>query len=61
MFFPEDIAGKEFLKLEAVVELLKDNGEKDNLFAGFPIGATMQDGGKRKRSDVVYCIFYLGG
>ena len=51
MFFPEDIAGKGFLKLEAVVELLKDNEEKDNLFAGFPIGTTMQDGGKRKRSD----------
>jgi len=25
--------------------------EKDNLFADFPIGATIQDGGKRKRSD----------
>jgi len=24
--------------------------EKDNLFAIFPIGATMQDDGKRKRS-----------
>ena len=35
----------------SVVELLKDNKEKDNLFADFPIGATMQDGGKRKRSD----------
>ena len=53
MFFPEDIAGKGFLKLEAVVELLKDNKEKDNLFTGFPIGATIQDGGKRKRSDVI--------
>jgi len=50
MFFPEDIVGKGFLKLEAIVELLKDNEEKDNLFADFPIGATMQDGGKRKRS-----------
>jgi len=51
MFFPKDIAGKGFLKLEAVVELLKDNEEKDNLFTGFPIGTTIQDGGKRKRSD----------
>ena len=24
--------------------------EKENLFANFPIGATIQDGGKRKRS-----------
>jgi len=27
--------------------------EKDNLFADFPIGATIQDGGKRKRSDAL--------
>ena len=27
--------------------------EKMNLFAIFPIGATMQDGGKRKRSAVI--------
>jgi len=32
--------------------LLKFEKEKDNLFADFPIGATIQDGGKRKRSDV---------
>jgi len=31
--------------------LLKFKREKDNLFAEFPIGATIQDGGKRKRSD----------
>jgi len=30
--------------------LLKFEREKDNLFADFPIGATIQDGGKRKRS-----------
>jgi len=30
--------------------LLKDEEEKDNLFANFPIGATMQDGGKRKEA-----------
>jgi len=29
-------------------------GGKMNLFAVFPIGATIQDGGKRKRSDVTY-------
>ena len=33
-----------------MVEKLKVEG-KINLFAIFPIGATMQDGGKRKRSD----------
>jgi len=30
--------------------LLKFGRGKENLFAVFPIGATMQDGGKRKRS-----------
>ena len=33
-----------------IVEELKVEG-KMNLFTIFPIGATMQDGGKRKRSD----------
>jgi len=54
MFISEDIVGKRFLKLKAVVELLKGVEEKDNLFADFSIGATMQDGGKRKRSDDLY-------
>ena len=58
MFFPENIAGKGFLKLEAVIELLKDNEEKDNLFTDFPIGATMQDGGERKRSDDYSWSYY---
>jgi len=48
------IAGKGLLRKESVVELLKFEREKDNLFADFPIGATIQDGGKRKRS--VYCV-----
>ena len=52
MLDSEDIAGKRFLKFESVVELLKEEKEKGNLFADFPIGATIQDGGKRKRSDV---------
>jgi len=52
MFIPEDIVGKGLLKLETIVELLKGVEENDNLFADFPIGATMQDGGKRKRSDM---------
>ncbi len=51
MFISKDIVGKRFLILEAVVELLKGEVEKDNLFADFPIGATIQDGGKRKRSE----------
>ena len=51
MLDSEGIAGKELLNWDSVVELLKFEREKDNLFADFPIGATMQDGGKRKRSD----------
>ena len=51
MLDSEGIAGKRFLKFESVVELLKEEKEKGNLFADFPIGATIQDGGKRKRSD----------
>ena len=51
MLVSEGIVGKELLWRESVVELLKFGIEKENLFAGFPIGATMQDGGKRKRSD----------
>ena len=48
--FSVDIVGKTVLKDEAVLEMLKVCGKKDNLFANSPIGATMQDGGKRKRS-----------
>jgi len=47
-----DIVGKAVLKDEAVVEMLKVVEEKDNLFADSPIGATIQDGGKRKRSAI---------
>jgi len=50
MFISEDIVGKEFLKLADIVEELKEVEEKDNLFTEFPIDATIQDGGKRKRS-----------
>jgi len=46
MFISEDIAGKRF-----VVEELMFVEEKGNIFTDFPIGATIQDGGKRKRSD----------
>jgi len=49
--FSVDIVGKEVLKFEAVVEVLKIVEEKDNLFTNFPMGTTIQDGGKRKRSD----------
>ena len=42
-----------------VIEELKIE-ERMNLFAVFPIGATMQDGGKRKRSDgAVLFICYI--
>ena len=48
----EDIVGKRFESVGlVVVEELRV--EERNLFAIFPIGATIQDGGKRKRSDVI--------
>ena len=50
MFCSECIAGKGLLREESVVELLKFEKEKDNLFTNFPIGATIQDGGKRKEA-----------
>jgi len=50
MLISEGIAGKRFLKFGSIVELLKVEKENDTLFADFPIGATIQDGGKRKRS-----------
>ena len=46
--------GKRACKLRDVVVVLRVEG-KMNLFAIFPIGATMQDGGKRKRSDATDC------
>ena len=46
-----DIGGKgEVLRFESVLRELK-RVENENLFADFPIGTTMQDGGKRKRSN----------
>ena len=51
MLDSEGIAGKELLKRGSVVELLKFERERENLFADFPIGTTIQDGSKRKRSD----------
>ena len=51
MPFAEDIAGIVELLLRFIVEVLKEFEEKEDLFTIFPIGATMQDGGKRKRSD----------
>ena len=58
-FFCMDIVGKVVLKGEAVVEMLKVVEEKVNLFASSPIGATIQNDGKRKRSDVVMCLFIV--
>ena len=49
--FIQDIVGKEGLSFgELIVEGLKDE-ETKNLFIIFPIGTTMQDGSKRKRSE----------
>ena len=47
MSFAEDIVGIVELLLRFVVEMLKRFEEKEDLFAIFPIGATIQDGGKR--------------
>ena len=59
MFISKDIVSKRLLALEAGIELLKGEVEKDNLFTDFLIGATIQDGGKRKRSDAdCPCIPY---
>jgi len=41
VLFVKDIAGRGVLVLNAVVEVLKLVGEKENLFADFPIGTTM--------------------
>ena len=56
MFNSVDIVGNRFLRLESVVELLKIVEEKSGLFANFPVSATIQDGGKRKRSD--WCLLH---
>ena len=56
MFNSLDIVGNRFALLESVVELLKICSRKGGLFSNFPIGTTMQDGGKRKRGDDGYSI-----
>ena len=53
MFISESIAGKRF-----VVKELMFVEEKEIVFTDFPIGATIQDGGKRKRSDGYMSIHY---
>ena len=45
--------GKKVCKLRDMIVVLKVEGEM-NLFTVFPIGTIMQDGSKRKRSDVYY-------
>ena len=50
MFLSKDIVGKVGWSSKAIDELLKNEEEKDNLFANFPIGTTMQNGGKRKEA-----------
>jgi len=50
MQFEDSIVGKtNSCELDIIEELKVE--ERKNLFAVFPIGTTMQDGGKRKRSD----------
>jgi len=54
MFISEGIVGKRF-----VVEELMFDEEKGIVFADFPIGATIQDSGKRKRSELVIYLFIV--
>ena len=49
----EDIVGKRFESVELVIIEELKVGER-NLFAIFPIGATIQDGGKRKEAIDIY-------
>ena len=53
----EDIVGKRFESVELVV-VKELKVEERNLFAIFPIGATIQDGGKRKEAMVI-CFFII--
>ena len=59
MSFAVDIAGKKVLTLNAVVEKLKFVEEKGSIFTNFPIDVTIQDGGKRKRSNGTHWNDYL--
>jgi len=61
MFNYLDIVGNRFARLESVVELLKIVVEKSGLFADFPIGTTIQDGGKRKRSECLKRLWFNFG
>ncbi len=50
MQFEDSMVGKtNSCELDIIEELKVE--ERMNLFTVFPIGTTMQDGGKRKRSD----------
>ena len=51
MSFTKDIVGNEELTFAKLIVGELKVEEVMNLFIIFPIGATMQDGGKRKRSD----------
>jgi len=55
MLFAEDIVGIGDLMLRAVIVVLKIVGEEMDLFAIFPIGAIIQNGGKRKRRANACC------
>jgi len=52
VLFEESMVGNAKACELDIVEELKFE-EKNNLFAMFPIGATIQDGGKRKRSMMI--------
>ena len=57
-FTKNTVGNEELIFVKLVVGGLRVE-EVINLFAIFPIGTTMQDGGKRKRSDWTSCYFQL--
>jgi len=58
VLFEGNTVGNEKACELVVVEILKFE-EENSLFAKFPIGATMQDGGKRKEAMQFTCSSYI--
>jgi len=57
MLFGNTVGNKDICEKSVVKELRFE--EKNNLFAIFPIGTTMQDGGKRKEASMLSLIAWL--
>jgi len=52
------MVGIKVCRFQDVIVVLRNEGEM-NLFAVFPIGATIQDGGERKMQTCVTTVIYL--